>query len=470
MDFGTATQSYEAWLAKQMKLDREGLRRKHAAMAADEFSFMRATYYRWAQTFPKVCADISDTPTVLSVGDLHVENFGTWRDAEGRLVWGINDFDEAANLPYANDLVRLSLSARIALQPIKRAESIWADASAAILVGYSDRMRRAVADGVRKIHPIVLAETNHWLAKIAVSMVHDPKKFWERLESQLSAEPVALPRKALAAGHKLASRAVPKRTWDVAVHSRYAGLGSMGRPRYVAIGHWCGGRIAREAKALAAPAAAWAKATNTKRIMYEALLEKSVRSRDPYAVAVDGWMVRRLAPDCARILFENLPDKAEMGLFYAMGEETANIHLASPKSAQSIVADLDKRHGDWLVQPVGAMLDALNADFREWRDAYSSADAKPVAKKSAAAEKPLESSAKKLAGKLVVSEDAPAPPVAADPPIPPEEANTGAKRQRAERAPLKRRPTVRAAAKTDASPSAEAKQRPKAAGTQPESA
>ena len=24
-----------------------------------------------------------------------MENFGTWRDAEGRLIWGINDFDEA---------------------------------------------------------------------------------------------------------------------------------------------------------------------------------------------------------------------------------------------------------------------------------------------------------------------------------------------------------------------------------------
>ena len=29
-----------------------------------------------------------DAPQVLSVGDLHLENFGTWRDADGRLVWG----------------------------------------------------------------------------------------------------------------------------------------------------------------------------------------------------------------------------------------------------------------------------------------------------------------------------------------------------------------------------------------------
>jgi hypothetical protein len=35
-------------------------------------------------------------PVVTGVGDLHVENFGTWRDADARLVWGVNDFDEAA--------------------------------------------------------------------------------------------------------------------------------------------------------------------------------------------------------------------------------------------------------------------------------------------------------------------------------------------------------------------------------------
>jgi hypothetical protein len=100
-----------------------------------------------------------------------------------------------------------------------------------------------------------------------------------------------------------------------------------------------------------------------------------VRSRDPYAAACDGWILRRLAPDCARILFDNLPDKAEMDLFYAMGAETANIHLASPKSVRAIVADLDHRHGDWLVEPVKAMADALSADFSEWRDAKKTSGA-----------------------------------------------------------------------------------------------
>ena len=52
--------------------------------------------------------------SVLSVGDLHLENFGTWRDADGRLVWGVNDFDEAAVMPYVLDLVRLVTSIQLA--------------------------------------------------------------------------------------------------------------------------------------------------------------------------------------------------------------------------------------------------------------------------------------------------------------------------------------------------------------------
>ena len=55
------------------------------------------------------------SPEVLAVGDLHVENFGTWRDIEGRLIWGINDFDEVGRMPYTIDLVRLAASAHIAI-------------------------------------------------------------------------------------------------------------------------------------------------------------------------------------------------------------------------------------------------------------------------------------------------------------------------------------------------------------------
>ena len=54
---------------------------------------------------------------MLAVGDIHLENFGTWRDEEGRLIWGVNDYDEAAEMPYILDLVRLATSAALAATP-----------------------------------------------------------------------------------------------------------------------------------------------------------------------------------------------------------------------------------------------------------------------------------------------------------------------------------------------------------------
>src|SRR5450432_1640163 len=98
MTISTATADYEKWLSSFVPLDGPDLRYKHAQMAEDFFRFFRGTFYRWAQTWQEMCAAAADAPRVLAVGDLHVENFGTWRDADGRLVWGVNDFDEAYKL------------------------------------------------------------------------------------------------------------------------------------------------------------------------------------------------------------------------------------------------------------------------------------------------------------------------------------------------------------------------------------
>src|SRR5262249_48394594 len=112
---GESTKRYEAWLASQIRLIPGDLKLKHTQMKAALFPFLRATYYRWAEIWPEVCGATASGPETLSVGDLHVENFGTWRDGDGRLIWGVNDFDEASWLPYTGDLTRLVSSANIAI-------------------------------------------------------------------------------------------------------------------------------------------------------------------------------------------------------------------------------------------------------------------------------------------------------------------------------------------------------------------
>src|SRR5262245_43580420 len=132
-----STHEYDRWLAQRLPAVVKGdLKFKHQRMGQDPFSFLRATFYRWAEVWPQLCKDLIGAPRVLGVGDLHIENFGTWRDDEGRLIWGINDFDEAATIPYTNDLVRLSASALIAIRQA-HFETPAQRACDAVLEGYT---------------------------------------------------------------------------------------------------------------------------------------------------------------------------------------------------------------------------------------------------------------------------------------------------------------------------------------------
>ncbi|HEX2647971.1 MAG TPA: DUF2252 family protein, partial [Candidatus Dormibacteraeota bacterium] len=69
-----ATRSFERWLGDRQRLRRDDLEFKHQQMAADAFSFLRATFYRWAELWSEELPELGDAPRVLAVGDLHVEN------------------------------------------------------------------------------------------------------------------------------------------------------------------------------------------------------------------------------------------------------------------------------------------------------------------------------------------------------------------------------------------------------------
>src|SRR5260221_7480331 len=87
MNVFKATAEFERWLANRLPVIRQDIALKHQHMAEAAFPFFRAPFYRGLQHWPEACGDLAKAPAVLAVGDLHVENFGTWRDEEGRLIW-----------------------------------------------------------------------------------------------------------------------------------------------------------------------------------------------------------------------------------------------------------------------------------------------------------------------------------------------------------------------------------------------
>ena len=89
MNIVKAAKKYENWLGLHLRIVGPDLRFKHEQMAAALFPFLRATFYRWLQVWPEVCAELERVPHILSVGDLHVENFGTGETPMGGWCGGL---------------------------------------------------------------------------------------------------------------------------------------------------------------------------------------------------------------------------------------------------------------------------------------------------------------------------------------------------------------------------------------------
>lgn len=357
MNFVEVTARYEAWLRRHIDLVAPDLRLKHARMREARFSFLRATYYRWAQVWPVLCADLAGAPRVLAVGDLHVENFGTWRDTEGRLAWGVNDFDEAWWLPYTHDLVRLATSVAIAISEANLRLDFGV-AAETILEGYRAGLGE---DGAA----FLLSEHHGALREMALHRLRDPERFWDKLEA-LQTYRGRLPRGAVRA----LAKCQPEGSSGERVARRVAGLGSLGRPRFVWLAEWQGGRIAREVKAAAPSACCFAeRGGGTAPILYDKILKGAVRSADPFLGCPGRWVVRRLAPDCTRIDLADLPDQRDdLRLVRAMGFETANVHLGTGK-ARPLLTDLSKRPRSWLRRAAMVMADQVERDWSAFRRA-----------------------------------------------------------------------------------------------------
>lgn len=356
MNIVKATRQFEAWLGRRTTLVTKDLRLKHRNMKSAEFPFFRATYYRWAQLWPKLCPELAKGPQVLAVGDLHVENFGTWRDSEGRLIWGVNDFDESYPMAFSNDLVRLAASAQLACEA-GHLQIKGKDIDDAIVEGYREALRE-------QGQPFVLGERHGWLRQIAESELRDPVHFWKKMDSFDTVKGSA-PISAMDAIEHL----MPAPNLKFRLVHRVAGLGSLGHERYLALSDWHGGRIAREAKALVSSASHWAHENGgAAEILYQTIINRAVRCPDPFVQLRGHWIVRRLSPHCSRIEIADVKTAGqELKLLAAMGWETANIHLGTNRARKAILRELEKKKGKWLLQAAEAMLRGVNEDWKTWK-------------------------------------------------------------------------------------------------------
>jgi hypothetical protein len=362
-DIVQATADFEHWASHHVNLIRSDVNLKHRLMAQASFPFFRATFYRWAQWWPIICPELARAPQVLAVGDLHIENFGTWRDIEGRLIWGVNDFDEAWPAAYTVDLVRLVSSAYLAIRD-EHLTSSRKKSVQAIEDGYRDSIAKGGA-------PFILAEHHRWLRLVALGELRDPVLFWKKILACPKYKG-QLPRDVW----KIVHNSMPLRTLNYELKSRIAGLGSLGHPRVLSLATWDGAHVVREAKQLTPSAWIWARHLHASNVLSRKLVESAIRIRDPHVHFATHWIVRRLAPDCSHIELQSLPEERdEEKLAYYMGWETANIHFGSPQAIRSVKRDLARRKGRWLHKAAKAMLKVTLDDWKLWRRKWERSNA-----------------------------------------------------------------------------------------------
>lgn len=341
---------YEEWLGSWCRVVEEGIRKKHKRMAKNAFLFFRATCFRFARTLPKQFPDLSRAPRVPSVGDAHIENWGTWRDAEGRLVWGVNDFDEAAALPYTYDLIRLATSAWLApgLAGSKGDRVEW------VLAGYRRGLvepKPRILDGSTTWMEALLGRTTTKLgiAKDVERWKIDREDVPDHLADALDGQ-------------------LPAGTRDIRYAARQRGGGSLGRPRYLAEGEWQGGTVSREAKALAPSAWDWAAKTPGPVGQFLVLATGRYRSPDPFLCIRSGFVIRRIAWDSEKIdLSDEDAGAFEEDVLSAMGADLASIHVSEHVNADTIRRDLDSRAPDWLNEAAKGATHGVVEDFKIWR-------------------------------------------------------------------------------------------------------
>jgi hypothetical protein len=352
-----STRNYESWLGDHTPLITADLDLKHKRMADDRFSFFRASFYRFLQQTQEQAWYYA--PRVLAVGDIHIENYGTWRDAEGRLCWGVNDFDEVGVFPYTLDLVRLATSAIIA-HAGRELELDDDEICQAIVEGYSN----GFADTGQGF---VLEENHLWLRQMALAQRRDPGKYWDKLQHTPSVDDQEISdelRQTLAISF-------PEKIPLVFRH-RIAGLGSLGRQRVLAIGTWAGGYIAREAKAMVPGAMSWLSGREEP-LLYHKMLQQlgkaGARALDPCLRFYNGWVVRRLSPSSRRIELIDLDKaKGEHQLLAAMSQELAHIHRSSgPHASKIIHEDWRSRSKQFVFDAAMQMAELVNRDWYEWR-------------------------------------------------------------------------------------------------------
>ena len=150
----TVLRVFDTAFGELLAQDPAAFRVKFRKMAASAFAFYRGTaglYYADVTSAPydTYGAKYLDerTSRVWIHGDLHAENFGTYLNSEGRLVFNVNDFDEAYVGAFTWDVQRLAASLALIGYAKALSDETITGLVRAFAAAYRGRISALVRDG-----------------------------------------------------------------------------------------------------------------------------------------------------------------------------------------------------------------------------------------------------------------------------------------------------------------------------------
>jgi len=247
------------------------VRAKIARMVEGPFPFFRGTFHLFARdVIDETFGPLGDTGAELPlVGDIHAENYGTFKGEDGFIHYDINDFDETTRGRLGLDIGRLAasffLAGRERGDPIERAVHI----TLAGITAYAEALGRLISKG-RKGEPraregkpsgcppiddlirsAALPGRAGFLAKLTQMVDGKPRLLRSSKHFTLPGAQAAQALRLVEDFRKRCLPAEPAEGFTVDdVAGRVAGIGSMGRLRYVALlaGRGEGKRVLLEIK------------------------------------------------------------------------------------------------------------------------------------------------------------------------------------------------------------------------------
>ena len=120
--------------------DPERLRLKYKAMRNGAHAFLRGTCHLYYEHLPDAAFRLK-APPAWACGDLHLENFGTFKGDNRLEYFDINDFDEAALAPASTDLLRLMTSALVYADEIKLRRKVTIEIVEGLVEAYASALQ-----------------------------------------------------------------------------------------------------------------------------------------------------------------------------------------------------------------------------------------------------------------------------------------------------------------------------------------